>query len=139
MIAMVLFGILVGLVVGPWNGYRARQEHKGAARELVAFLRRAQVRAAAEETTYRVDLTATSATAYRFNGTSYTLGQSLSAPGKVTYTGVSFVKPTGGSGTSVYFYARGSASKGAVTVARGGSAKTYTIEVEGLTARVSYE
>jgi len=140
MIAMVLFGILVTLAVGPYANYRGRQQHIGATRELVAFLRRAQVRAVAEETTYRVDITATSATTYRFNGTSYDAGQVLNPPSsRITYTGAAFVPSTGGTGTSVFFYARGSGSKGSVTVTRSGTSKTYSIEVEGLTARVSYE
>ena len=139
-VAMVLFGILVAIVAGPWGNYRAKQEHKGATRELVAFLRRAQVRSVAEETTYRVDFAAdgTGATAYRFNGSSYDQDQTVEVPSSsITYTGPAFLDSDGGSGTSVFFYARGSASKGSVAVVRG--EKTYTIEVEGLTARVSYE
>jgi len=140
MVAMVLFGILVTLAVGPYANYRGKQQHTAATRELVAFLRRAQVRAVAEETTYRVDLTASSATVYRFNGASYDAGQVIAPPSsRITYTGAAFTQSGGGSGTSVWFYARGSGSKGSVTVTRSGTSKTYRIDVEGLTARVSYE
>lgn len=139
-VATVLFGILVTLAVGPYASYRGKQEHKSATRELVAFLRRAQVRAVSEETTYRVDLTATSATTYRFNGTSYDAGQVIAPPSsRITYTGAAFTQSGGGTGTSVWFYPRGSGSKGSVTVTRSGTSKTYSIDVEGLTARVSYE
>lgn len=142
LVAMVLFGVLVGLVVGPYARYRLGQEHKGSTRELVAFLRRAQVRAVSEETTYRVDIASdgTIATVYRFNGVSYDAGQVIEpSNSRITYTGASFVQPSGGTGTSVWFYARGSGSKGSVTVTRSDSSKTYSIDVEGLTARVSYE
>lgn len=142
MMAMVLFGILVGIAVGPYASYRGKQEHISGTRELVAFLRRAQVRAVSEETTYRVDIAGNgkSATAYRFNGATYDAGQVLTTPsGKVTYSAPSFTQTSGGTGSSVWFYARGSGSKGSVTVVRSGTSKTYRIEVEGLTARVSYE
>lgn len=142
MIAMTLFGILIAISAGPYSNYRAVQEHKSATRELVAFLRRAQVRAVSEETSYRVDFAGDgkSATVYRFNGSSYDSGQTLKTPsGKVTYSGPAFSQPGGGSGTSVWFYARGSGSKGSVTIVRAGSEKTYSVDVEGLTARVSYE
>ena len=148
MFAMVLLGILVGISAGPYSNYRGKQEHKGTTRELVAFLRRAQVRAVSEETTYRVDIAADgrSATAFRFNGTGYTPGQIIRTPTRrIRYDAATFAAPvgvTGGSGTgmaSVYFYARGSASKGTVTVVRESSDRIYTVDVEGLTARVSYE
>ena len=139
LVAIVLFGIVVGLSVAPYSAYRLRQQHAGSARELVAFLRRAQVRAVAEETPYRVDLATTTATMYRWSGTAYVKVQSTTtANAKVTYSAASFVQDTGGTGTSVYFYAKGSAGKGSVKVVRSGSTKVYTVSVEGLTARVSY-
>lgn len=138
-ISIILFGVLVGMAVAPYAAYRVRQEHIGTTRELVAFLRHAQVRSVAEETTYRVDITASSAKAYRLNGSTYQLVQSTTpASKKVTFTNASFASSSG-TGASVYFYAKGSASKGTVTVSRSGSSKTYTISVEGLTARVSYQ
>lgn len=142
MFAMVLFGILVAVAAPPYSAYRAKQQHMGATREMVAFLRRAQVRAVSEETTYRVDIAANGkrATTYRFNGATYDAGQVLDVPtSSITFSNASFVQPSGGTGTSAWFYARGSGSKGSITVTRSGSSKTYTIDVEGLTARVSYE
>jgi prepilin-type N-terminal cleavage/methylation domain-containing protein len=139
LVAIVLFGVVVGMAVAPYSAYQLRQKHIGTARELVAFLRRAQVRAVAEETTYRVDITATSATMYRSNGTTYVLVQKAKpADSRITYSGASFLQKTGGTAASVTFYQKGSADKGSVSVVRSGSSKTYTISVEGLTARVSY-
>lgn len=142
MFAMVLLGILVGIAAPPYANYRAKQQHRGSTRELVAFLRRAQVHAVSEETTYRVDIAADgkSATTYRFNGASYTAGQTLKvATSSITFANASFAQPSGGNGTSVWFYPRGSGSKGTLTVTRSGTSKTFTVDVEGLTARVSYE
>lgn len=140
MFTIMLFGLLVVIGAGPWSHYRAKQEHRGATRELVAFLRRAQVRAVAEETTYRVDIAADglSAKTYRLDGTTFVAGQQLETPSKrVSYTTPVFTSSSG-SGASIYFFARGSASKGSLTVAREGSDEVFTIQVEGLTARVSY-
>jgi prepilin-type N-terminal cleavage/methylation domain-containing protein len=145
LVAMVLFGILVTFAAGPYAGYRRKQEHIGSTRELVAFLRRAQVRAVAEETTYRVDFQAGGTQAQVFKLTAgdactgtYVAGQLLKpANNKLTYTGASFVGPCGTS-SSVYFFQRGTGSKGSVTVSRAGSSTIHTVNVEGLTARVSY-
>jgi prepilin-type N-terminal cleavage/methylation domain-containing protein len=143
LVAMVLFGILVAISAGPYARYRVGQEHIGSTRELVAFLRRAQVRAVSEETTYRIDFASdgSRATAYRFNGTTYVAGQVISpANTRITYSNVTFAQPDGsGTGLKLWFYARGSAGRGSVTVAREGAGKTYSVNVEGLTARVSYE
>lgn len=142
LVSMVVFGVLVGISAGPYATYRAKQQHIGASRELVAFLRRAQVRAVSEETTYRVDFATDgkSATAYRFNGSSYVAGQVLTVPtSRIRFTSPSFLASDGTSSGSVFFYARGSGSKGSVTVTRQGGSKTYTVDVEGLTARVSYK
>ena len=145
MFAMVLFGILVGIAAPPYARYRTKQQHLGATRELVAFLRKAQVRAVSEETKYSVVFASNgkSATMYRYADSSATTGvagQVLQMPSsKITMTGASFAQPLGGNGTTAWFYAKGSGSKGTVTVSRSGSSKTYTVDVEGLTARVSYE
>lgn len=139
LVAILLFGVMVGLAVAPYSAYRLRQQHIGTARELVAFLRRAQVRSVSEETRYRVDFTSTSAKMYRDNGTTFVLVQQTApATSKVTYSGASFTQSGGGTAASVTFYQKGSADKGSVKVVRSGSSKTYTISVEGLTARVSY-
>ena len=141
LVSMVLLGILMAFVAAPYATYRVHQQHIGSARELVGFLRRAEVRAVAEETTYRVDFAADgkSATVYRLTSGTYVAGQTVKPmASNIRYTSPSFLQSGGGSGTSVYFYPRGSAGKGTVLVTRTGSSKTYTVSVEGLTARVSY-
>jgi prepilin-type N-terminal cleavage/methylation domain-containing protein len=141
LVTMILAGVLMAVVAAPYAGYRLSQQHIGSARELVGFLRRAQVRSVAEETTYRVDFAADgkSATSYRLTAGTYVAQQTVrTMTSKVKFTSPSFAQETGGLGTSVFFYKRGSAGKGSVTVTRSGTSKTYTVNVEGLTARVSY-
>ena len=137
MVTLVLFGILSSLAIMPLKAYRETQEHKGATRTLVSVLRNAQVRAVAEETTYQVSFSNAghTATLARLNlGTgAYVTQSSVTSPSRVTYTASG-----GTSATPLFFYARGSATPGALRVTRKGSAKQYTITVEGLTARVSY-
>jgi prepilin-type N-terminal cleavage/methylation domain-containing protein len=138
--AMVLFGIMCAILVGPWIKHHHAQQHAGATRTVVAAMRAAQAASVAENATYRVDFTTGSTKLYRRTATTpYTLVRTVEVEdSSVTLSGASFVDSGGATSSSVYFYPRGSASKGQLTVGRSGSAKTYTITVEGLTARVSY-
>jgi len=141
MTTCLLLAIMLGLAVAPWRAYGDDKAHKDAARELVAVLRNAQVRAVAELATYRVDVTPTTAKAYRITpgtGTAVLKQQSSLTNAKIAYSAASFQDSNGATSTSVYFYPKGSASKGSVTVTRAGRAHVYTVSVEGLTARVSY-
>ena len=135
----ILLAVLVGMAVGPWSSYRHARAHVESRNELVAALRNAQVSSVAENVTYRVDLTATTATSYRLppSGGQVRTRQYLVEDTNVTFANAAFETPSG-TGTSVFFYPRGSASKGDVQVLRSGRSKVYTVSVEGLTARVSY-
>lgn len=138
LVTMLLFGILIAIAVGPWKGYQRRQQHIGTTRKTVGVLRNAQVSAVAENSTYRVDFGSADVTVYRFDGSSYKKVRSYpTEASSVTYAGATFVSAEG-TGSSVYFYPRGAASRGSVQVQLAGNAKWYTIDVEGLTARVSY-
>ena len=142
MATMVLLGILMAIAVPSWMKYRSSQEEVGTARELAGALRQAQVHASAEETTYRAVFAADgkSVTISRQDPTSGAWTQtSIVRPSTktVTYATPSFTQSDGSSSSTCYFYARGAATKGTVTVVRSGSSKIYTISVEGLTARVS--
>jgi prepilin-type N-terminal cleavage/methylation domain-containing protein len=138
MTTCLLMGIIAGIAVGPWKSWQAAQSHKDTTRALVAVLRNAQVSAVAENVTYRVDIATNKATTYRV-GTSTQVKQVISSDtSSVSLTGASFVDSSGVTSTSVFFYPRGSASKGSVNVVRTGRSKVYTVSVEGLTARVSY-
>lgn len=137
MVAMMLFGIIVAIGVGPFRDFNRAQQHRGSTRKLVGVLRNAQVKASAEAATYRVDFNPDkrSVTVYRLDGAGWTEQLTHRATEKSIY----FAEPEFADGTSVYFYARGSASKGKVFVRSDDSATQYVVSVEGLTARVSYE
>lgn len=139
--AMVLFGILVAIVVGPYMRYHKAQQHVGSMRNVVSALRSAQVASVAENSIYRVDFTSTTASSYRNNALSgtWTLVTSVKVNDtSVTLTDPAFTAIDGTPSTSCYFYPRGAASDGTVKVIRSGSSKVYTVDVERLTARVSY-
>lgn len=143
LVTMTLLGVVLAIAVAPYKNYQRAQAHQNAARLVVASLRNAQVSAVAENATYRVTFGAAGTTwqAARLNsGGTWT---NVGAPGRSGDTEVfvrdaSFRQNDGSLGTTVYFYPRGSATKGSLVVARTGRDKVYTVSVEGLTARVSY-
>ena len=137
----LLLGIATALVVAPWRHFGQAQAQRHMAEELVSTLRNAQVSSVAELATYRVDVAAKQVKSYRLTpGTgAAVLKQTLqTTSNNVSLTGASFKDASGVTSTSVYFYPKGSASGGSVAVVRTGSSKTYTVTVEGLTARVTY-
>jgi len=140
-VAMILFGIIVAIGVGPWLRYHKAQQQAGSMRKVVAALRSAQVASVAENSIYRVDFTASTARSYRndaLTGT-WTLVNTVSVgDSAVSLTDPSFTDLTGATSTSCYFYPRGAASDGTIKVTRSESSKVYTVKVERLTARVSY-
>jgi len=135
----LLLGLLISLGVGPWQGYRHSRAHIEARTELVAALRNAQISAVSESVTYRVDFTDKKVLTYRVvGGAAAQMRQYEIVDGLVSYDGPAFEDASGVIGDSVYFYPRGSASKGTVDVIRDDRAKVYTVSVEGLTSRVSF-
>lgn len=135
----LLLGLLLSLGAGPWQSYRHTRAHIEARTELVAALRNAQVSAVSESVTYRVDFTAKKVITFRLNGGSAEQKRQFEIDDSiVTYDGPAFEDTGGLVGASVFFYPRGSASKGSVDVARDDRAKVYTVSVEGLTSRVSF-
>lgn len=147
MVSMLLFGILVAIAVAPYRNYQMSQAHLNSTRTLVGTLRNAQVRAVAENATYRVTFGADGKSwrmARLSSGTVTTGTWSNVGPnhapghGGITLRDIAFRQPDGSLGTTVYFYPRGSAGKGSLSVGRDDRAKVYTVSVEGLTARVSY-
>lgn len=141
MTTMALLGVLVAIAVGPWRGYQTTRQHREAAREAVAVMRNAQVSAVAESVRYRVAVGAggSSLVVYRSPvGGPEVVKTTLKSPStKVTFQAASFTTSAGPT-TSAYFYPRGSATAGSLTVVRT-SRPAYTIDVEGLTGRVSIQ
>lgn len=137
LVVLSIASVLLALSAGGFQSYRTKSEHRGSALELASTLRKAQVRAVAEARTYCVRIVdgGTTFTLYRGNcgsGVVQTTFETNSS--QITFASPAFVT-NGVTGPDVYLYPRGSASDGSVRVVRGST--EYTIEVEGLTARVS--
>ena len=141
LVGMVIVTLLTVSSVSGWTSYQRVTEHKGSAQELVSALRNAQQRSLAEAAAYCV-VFSTSDRSYLVRKGSCTTG-SIAKPttrtqsARVSLAAPSFLQTDGTTATTVSFFARGSATRGSVQVRRAGSAKTYTISVEGLTGRVS--
>jgi len=139
-VGMVIMGILMGLAAPAWNNYQANQERVSASHQIVSVFRTAQIRATAEEATYRVDVDAAAKTltVFRYDGAAYQKRSTAKLDGsRLVLTPVGFTDKAGVTTTSAYFYARGTASPGKVEVSREGRPKKHVITVEGLTGRVS--
>lgn len=137
---MAVAGILMAIAAPSWVNYQQAQALRNTSADLVGFLRGAQTLAVAESTTVRVDFAADgrSATMFRLVGTSYVQGR-VAAPlsAAISYSAPAFTLSNGTTSTSAYFYARGTATKGQVTVARTGVTTAHVVSIEGLTGRVA--
>ena len=142
LVGMVIVTILAVSSVSGWTRYQRAVEHRGTAQELVSALRNAQQSALAEAATYCVSFN-TSNRSYELKKFSCGATGQVAKPAtrtqstRVSLSSPAFLQTDGTTTADVSFFARGSATKGAVRVRRAGSAKTYTILVEGLTGRVS--
>ena len=140
MVTMTLVGVLVAIAAAPYRSYQQAQDHLATTRKVVATLRNAQVRAVAEDSTYRVTIATDGRSWTRERLVSGTWREPLrfSADTHIVLRNAEFLQPDGARAAAVYFYPRGAATKGQLVVARESRSKTYTVTVEGLTARVSY-
>ena len=149
LVAIAIMGILGAISVWALHAYINSQDESTTAQKTLAILRDASTRAQAEGRTYCVALSSTGWTEYRYNCPTPPSGSTSPvqvATGTVTGSGVTlnagFVPPSGStlgcpaSNACAYFYPRGNALAGTVTVSRTSSASTYTVHVEGLTGRV---
>lgn len=139
-VAMVVLGILLAIAAPAWRNYQVTQERVSATGEVVSVMRTAQIRATAEETTYRIDVDAAARTLslHRFDGADFVFrGETQLTGGGVRLTSVAFADKGGLISTSAYFYARGTASPGKLVVSHQERNKKDVITVEGLTGRVS--
>lgn len=139
-VAMAVLGLMLALGTPAYGRYQTSQEHISAARDVVSLFRNAQLRATAEATTYRVDVdpTARTVTVLRFDGSAYVERSRLLLDGKTLLVEqVSFRDKAGNLTPRAYFYARGTASQGSVSLGREGTDRKHVVSVEGLTGRVS--
>lgn len=136
----LLASVLLGLAVGPFKEYQRKSEHQGAVRTVVSALRYAQVASVSEGVSYRVDtVDGGKALTVTRMGASATVVRTVRLPNQqLALEQPTFTVPAGPPERAT-FYPRGSATPGYLLVTREGSDKDYRVEVEGLTARVSYE
>ena len=142
LVVVVLMGVAATIAVGGFQAYSKSAEHSGTRNDVVSALRAAHQRALAEATVYCVRFDASGKTWTTYRGTC-SAGTPVKGPedvegAQISLADVSFLHADGTPGSrDVEFTARGTASKGSLKVVRAGSSKTYTVSVEGLTARVS--
>lgn len=156
MVAMLIFGVLVGIADWTLTAYNKAQAERGSANTLLGALRDAAEQAQSEGRTYCVRFdSATSWSLWQYscspvkdaNGiTGAQVGATNQLTNGVSTSGFAITTPTlpglasacpATSSACVYFYPRGISSSGSVHVQRSGSSKTYTLSVEGLTSHVS--
>ncbi len=139
-VAMALIGVMLALATPGWRDYQANQEHVSASQEVVSTLRNAQLRATAEETSYRVDVDAAARTltVYRYDGAGYVQLSVRALEGvRLRVDAATFTDKLGATTASAYFYPRGTASPGKIVLGREGRTVQKVVTVEGLTGRVS--
>jgi prepilin-type N-terminal cleavage/methylation domain-containing protein len=146
MVTMVIAGILMAIGMFTFANYLKVSQQRGSAREVVSLFRTASERAISEGRTYCVDIapSRTATTLYRYAcdgaAASVASGTTKTQSTKVTVSAV-VTNPTPApacpaSHQCVYFYPRGTATPTTATIASTARSKTYTVTVEGLTARV---
>lgn len=147
MVTLSLAGILMATATWTLKPFITAHRLVGTTTDVRSTLRNASERALSEGRTFCVGFTATSWSLYQGScatGTkvqgpytvadaSFTLAASFPTPATPIPNQVTTCTTAG---TCAYFYPRGNALTGNVTVARTG--KSYIVNVEGLTARVSY-
>ena len=138
LIVCVLLSTLLAISAPAYLSWGAARAQQDTARDVVSQLRSAQVRAQAEVTPYRVDITSGAVTTYRVpvSGPAQLSRQYELSTSRVQLSGGTFVDSKG-AGSRLWFFPRGNSSDGQVTVRRTSSTTTYVIKVEGLTSRVT--
>jgi Tfp pilus assembly protein FimT len=140
LVVMAIMGILAAIAVPSLTAWTRSSQQAGVSRDLVGQLRQVEQYAVTQNTTFRVTFGATTAAIAKYDTASnawVSFRSYQSTSSAVTFANANF---SSSSGANVcYFTARGTATRGSIQVIRSSSSKTYTISVEGLTARVSYQ
>lgn len=144
LVTLSVMGVMSALAMTSFASWSVSSDHRSARDETVSALRNAAERALSEGRAYCVHLEAGTMTTYRFAcppGTgAVVVGPSPLDAKRVTLV-PSIAAPSGleGScpvaGTCAYFYPRGNASSGTISVVRDGRTP-YTVTIVGLTSRV---
>ena len=140
---IAIFGVLAAVSVGGLQKWTQAREHSGTAAAVQSLLREAQQRAVTEgrATCVNFDVGAQLYAMYRGacdDPARVLLDSRRPDSGRVVLAAPAFIGASGPTpGSGVTFKPRGTAWPGSVQVTRTGSAKVYTVSVEGLTGRVS--
>jgi prepilin-type N-terminal cleavage/methylation domain-containing protein len=148
MVSVVIGSAIMSIALWGMHNYLLASRHSGTATDIRSGLRNVAEQALSEGRTYCVYFTNTQWTTYRSDCTisaNKTSGPVKVQDPSITLPTVAFPAPATAipgqntacpqAGRCAYFYPRGTALAGSVQVVRPN--KTYTINVEGLTARVS--
>lgn len=143
-VVMLLTGLLSSLGFFSFASWQSQSEHRGTSDLVISQLRQASVSAVSEGRTHCVELRPTTAEVQTWRyacGTTPAIfpvmqpqGRGLSLAATVPAATSTTPCPTGSK--CFYFYPRGTATPGTVVVASTKRSRTYSIRVEGLTARV---
>jgi type II secretion system protein H len=145
MVVMVIAGTLMAIGVFSLANYQKVSQQRGTTKEVVSLLRNASERAISEGRTYCVDFADDGRSAVTYLKTCDGSDPSLrprtwTQSSKVTLAAVvtspAPAPPCPDLHQCVYFYPRGTATPTKVVVNSSARDKTYTVKVEGLTARV---
>ena len=141
MVTMAIASTLMAVGAFGFTNWQRTSQQRGTAQELVSALRSTAVRAVSEGRTYCVDFDSATTTVYAVyrvscsTGTLARGGARTAGPQVSLTTNVTSAPCTAGH-KCIYFYPRGTATPATVNVTSSARSKTYTITVEGLTARV---
>jgi len=142
LVTVAVLGVMMAISVSGWSSWARAGEQSGTASELQSVLRQTQQRAVTEGRAMCVqfDVPANEYTVYTgacdLPARVKTVGPVTTNAASVHIASPAFTAQSGSS-TGVTFYARGTATPGTVRVTRNGESKVYTLDVEGLTGRVS--
>ena len=143
LVVMALMGLMMAIAVSGWASWARASEQQGTAREIQSALRDAQQHAVMEGRSMCVwfDTAADTYTVYRGRcddaSKVQVRGPLATGSPRVVLSAPAFTASDGSSYPGVTFRPTGSAWPGQVQVRRDGSAKVYTVSVEGMTGRVS--
>ena len=153
LVTMSVMGIMMAIAISGWTSWTKSSQQSGTAHDIQSLLRSTQQRAVTEGRSMCVHFDAAAGNYSVYNGVSQTSapdtcvisstnliqGPIPTASANVDLDTPSFTSAAGSGQTSVLFSSRGTAWPGILTVTRIGSSKEYTLEVEGLTGRVSLD
>jgi len=151
-VVMSILGLMMSIGIFGFSNWRNTAQQQGTADELVSALRNASTQAVSEGRTYCIQIAADGRSYTRWrtacNGTAAnqvggvvrTQSAAVTLAATVPFPATAALPspaPACPSGTKcLYFYPRGTAIPAEVVVSSTARSKTYTIRVEGLTARV---